>query len=162
MKKFILILAIFLTMTTASATELTGGVSFTVDSARNYVQEEQSDTMEITGPSQFEAGNTQKVVYSYNNAGEIVGITVQYINEPNKAYIYNKRGYLIAVDKYDRPINVYPHRGYRYNLDGNLILTSLTVSKDELFRFAPSGKLIAHSVNGIIYDENRKVIGHGK
>ena len=162
MKKFIYLLALFLIFTPAYAAELKGGVSYTVDSARNYLREEQVNNIEITGPMQFESGNTEKVVYSYSPEGEIIGITVQYINEPNKAYIYNKRGSLIYVDKYDRSVNIYPHRGYRYNLDGKLILTSLTVSKDEMFRFSPDGKLIAHSINGIIYDENSKVIGHGK
>lgn len=162
MKKIILLITFILTLNPAISTELKGGVSFTVDSARNYVQEEQTDNLEITGPFQFEAGNTERVVYSYNPSGEIIGITVQYINEPNKAYIYNKRGGLIYMEKYDRPVSIYPHRGYRYNLDGNLVLTSLTVSKNEMFRFSPSGKLIAHSINGIIYDENGSVIGTGK
>lgn len=148
----------------AKAAPLEGGVSFDVNSARQYVQDGEFDNPDLSGPNYFEGEgkSTERVVYSYNNNGEVVGITVQYINEPKKAYIYNKNRQLISVDIYDKPINIYPHRGYRYNLDKKLILTSLTVSKNELFRFDPKGKLIAHSVNGIIYDENGKVIGSGK
>lgn len=163
MKKLILFLALqIIFIGTTLAKPLEGGVSYDVNSARGYVHEAQVDNIEVTGPTTFSGSNTEKVVYSYNNAGNVIGITVQYINEPTKAYIYDKNGNLIYVDQYDRPVNIYPHRGYRYNLQGKLILTSLTVSKDELFRFSPDGKLLVHSIKGIIYDENGKVIGRGK
>lgn len=164
MKKiFYLLISFLFFISCCSATELNGGVSFNVNSAREYLQKGQQGSIEISGPHTFKDGsNVQEKVYSYNNNGAIIGITVQYKNEPNKAYIYGKNNNLIYIDKYDRPVNIYPHRGYRYNLDGKLILTSLTVSKNELFRFSPEGRLIAHSVNGIIYDENGNVIGSGK
>lgn len=148
----------------AHTVELQGGVSFTVDSARDYVQQGLPDNISLTGPTVFqgEGRNTERVVYSYNNSGAVVGITVVYINEPTRAYIYNKNNQLIYIDEYDKPVNVYPHRGYRYDRQGKLILTSLTVSKNELFRFYPDGSLMAHSLNGIIYDENNNVIGRGK
>jgi len=142
------------------ASELQGGVVYDVNSAREYVNEGLVGNIDISGSSHFVDDNkVQKVVYSRNNSGEIVGITVQYKNEPDKAYIYSKDYNLIYVDKYDKPVDVYPHRGYRYNLNGNLTLTSLTVSKSEQFRFSPDGELIAHAVKGIIYDEGGNVIG---
>lgn len=145
------------------AIELQGGVKYSVDSAREYIQEGLPDNVNIPeNYYQLQSDNVERTVYSYNNAHEIIGITVAYINEPAKAYIYSKNGRLIYMDKYDKPVNAYPHRGYRYDLNGKLILTSLTVSKNELFRFSPNGKLIAHSVNGVIYDENGNVIGSGK
>ena len=73
-----------------------------------------------------------------------------------------KRYGFIYVEKYDRPVNEYPHRGYRYDLSGNLVLTSLTVSKNEMFRFEPDGTLVVHSINGVIYDEQGNVIGRAK
>jgi len=164
MKKIIYLFISFLILTTpvyATAIQQ-GGVSYTVDSARDYVQEGQQNSIEISGPYEFSAKNTEKVVYSYNNSGEVIGITVQYINEPTKAYIYGRNKTLIFIDKYDKPVNIYPHRGYRYDMDGKLNLSSLTVSKNEMFRFSPSGKLIAHSLNGITYDEVGNVIGTAK
>lgn len=147
----------------AQALELQGGVKYSVDSARDYIQEGLPDNVNIPEKYyQLQSDNVEKTVYSYNNSHEIIGITVAYINEPAKAYIYNKNGTLIYMDKYDKPVNVYPHRGYRYDLNGKLILTSLTVSKNELFRFSPNGSLLVHSVNGIIYDKNGNVIGSGK
>ena len=92
----------------------------------------------------------------------VIGITVQYINEPDKAYIYGPDKTLIYMDKYDKPVSVFPHRGYRYTIDGKLNLTSLSVSPNEHYRFSPSGSLIAHSVDGIIYDENGSQIGTAK
>lgn len=139
-----------------------GRVSFTVNSAREYIQDGLPENTKIPAKYyQFQAKNVEKAVTSYNNSGEVVGLTVQYINEPAKAYIY-KKGHLAYYEIYDNPVNVYPHRGYRYDLDGNLVMTSLTVSKNELYRFSAEGELIAHSINGIIYDEAGKVIGTGK
>ena len=146
----------------AFAKAIEGGVSFTVDSARDYIQQGQNNNTAISGPFQLQEDNVEKTVYSYNNSGEVIGITVQYVNEPTKAYIYNKNKNLIYMEKYDNSTNIYPHRGYRYDLSGKLNLTSLSVSKNEHFRFSPEGKLIAHSINGVIYDENGNIIGHGK
>lgn len=164
MRKILYLLISFLIFfNCAFGIELHGGVKYSVDSAREYIQEGLPDNVNIPeNYYQLQSDNVEKTVYSYNNAHEIVGITVAYINEPAKAYIYNKNGTLIYMDKYDKPVNVYPHRGYRYDLNGKLILTSLTVSKNELFRFSPNGALLVHSVNGIIYDENGNVIGSGK
>lgn len=163
MKRHFYLLILFLILGQVTfAMELTGGVQYDVNSARQYVQENQTDNIEITGPYQLQTNNTEKVVYSYNNSGDIVGITVQYKGDRNTAYIYNKNKDLIYIDKYDKPVNIYPHRGYRYDMNGKLNLTSLTVSKNELFRFSPDGKLLVHSINGVIYDENGKIIGTGK
>lgn len=168
MKRIIYTLLSLLILTSpALAIELQGGVAYTVDSAREYVQDGQADNLSnvnASGSEYFdEDKNTvQKKVYSYNNNGDVVGTTVQYKNEPTKAYIYGRNNNLIAIDKYDRPVDIYPHRGYRYNLEGKLTLTSLTVSKNEMFRFTPDGELIAHAINGVIYDENGNVIGTAK
>ena len=125
MNKIIYLIFSFLLLTTpAISIELQGGVKFDVDSAREYLQDGQENTAEITGPFRFQAKNTEKVVYSYNNAGTVIGVTVQYINEPAKAYIYGRDKSLIYMDKYDKSVDIYPHRGYRYDLDGRLTLTS--------------------------------------
>lgn len=142
------------------AVELQGGVKYNVDSAREYIQQGMPDG--ITIPEKYfrlQARGLKESITSYNKSGKIIGITVQYVNDPTKAYIYNEDKKLIFVDKYDKPIDVYPHRGYRYTPEGKLFLTSLTVSSDEAFRFAPDGRLIAHSLNGTTYDENGGVIG---
>jgi hypothetical protein len=160
---FYILISLIIVISPTFAQPIQGGVSFDVNSAREYVQEGQSDSADVSGPMFYENGsNVEKVVYSYNNGGEVIGITVQYINDSQTAYIYGKNKNLIYIDKYDKPVDVYPHRGYRYNLDGKLTLTSLTVSKKEMFRFTPDGALIAHSVKGITYDESGKVIGKSK
>lgn len=160
---FLLFTFCFLLFTSiASAKPIEGGVTYTVDSARQYLQEGLPQGINIPDKYyQVQTDNIDKMVTSYNNNGEVVGVTVQYINEPTKAYIY-KRGNLTYVEYYDKPVSIFPHRGYRYNLDGGIVSSSLSVSKNESFRFDSKGKLIAHSVNGIIYDENQNVIGSGK
>lgn len=162
MKKMILLITTLLVFSGAVySQELQGGVKFNVDSARNYVQQAQTDRIKVSGPTYFLKTDKSfgKIVYSYNNSGDVIGVTVQSRENPLMAYIYGSSNNLKYVDKYDRDINLFPHRGYRYNLDGRLILTSLTVSKYEQFRFSPGGKLLAHSIRGVIYDESGNQIG---
>ena len=155
-------LILFLTQP-AFSMEIDGGVTYNVDSAREYVFEGKPKDVEINAPYLFaKSSSVERTVYSYNNLNRVIGITVLYKNEPDKTYIYAQDKRLIYVEQYDKPVCEYPHRGYRYDIDGNLVLTSLTVSKDEMFRFEPNGKLIVHSVSGIIYDENGNIIGRGK
>lgn len=163
MRNFLYLIIILLIFAKAvNAAVIEGGVSYTVNSAREYLQDGQPNGVDIRDDYyQIQADKVAKMVTSYNNSGEVVGVTVQYINEPTKAYIY-KNGHLAYVETYDKPISIYPHRGYRYNLDNQLVSTSLSVSKSELFRFDSNGKLLVHSVKGVIYDENGNVIGHGK
>lgn len=144
----------------ASAVELQGGVKYSVDSAREYIQQGFPDGVNIAeNYYKLRAKGVKASVTSYNKAGDVIGITVQYVNEPTMAYIYDEDKKLIFVDKYDKPTDVYPHRGYRYTAEGKLFLTSLTVSPNETFRFEPEGRLVAHSVDGVTYDENGNVIG---
>lgn len=159
MKKILILLIMVFIPNFAFSKIIEGGVRFDVDSAREYVQDGQQNNIEIVGHATFDSNNVSKLVYSYNNSHAIIGITVQYKGESDRAYIYGPDNRLKYVDKYDRDVNLYPHRGYRYNLAGELVDTSLTVSRTEKFRFSPEGKLIAHSLKGIIYDENGKIIG---
>lgn len=163
MKKFLYLILCFcilhFTLCT-EAIELQGGVKYSVDSAREYIQEGMPDGVNISEKYfKMQTRGVEKSVTSYNKSGEVIGITVQYINDPKMAYIYDEDKKLIFVDKYDKPVNVYPHRGYRYTAEGKLFLTSLTVSPNETFRFESEGRLIAHSIDGVTYDENGNVIG---
>lgn len=160
MKK-VLLLFFFLLSLPACAMQLQGGVYYDVNSARDYVFEE-IPKFQYSGYLNFERNSEiEKIVYSHNTNGEIIAITVLYRKEMNKAYVYGTDKKLIYVDIYDKNVNLYPHRGYRYDLKGNLILTSLSVSENEHFRFDPDGNLIAHSINNVIYDEKGRVIGSG-
>lgn len=164
MKKFSLIILFIIFFTPmAIGASIEGGVSYNVEEAREYVFEGKPQNVEVNQPYILKINNAiERKVYSYNNNNKLIGVTVLYKNEPDKTYIYDANNRLIYVEQYDKSVNVYPHRGYRYDMNGTLVLTSLTVSKEEMFRFEPNGRLIVHSVNGIIYDENGNVIGRGK
>lgn len=161
--KNIIILAFIISFLTSCsfALELQGGVKYDVDTAREFVKQGQNKPVSLKTNVVFnqDDSNIKKALYSYNNSGDIIGITVLYKDEPDAAYIFGPNENLIYIDKYDKDVDIYPHRGYRYDLDENLVLTSLTVSKNELFRFTPDGKLLVHSINNVIYDENGNVIG---
>lgn len=164
MKKIILTIVCILISNICPAVTIDGGVKYTTQSAREYVFNDIPQfKLDANIPYFFKRGtNVERLIYSYDNYNNIIGITVQYKNELNKAYIYNRDKNLIYIDIYDKNTNLYPHRGYRYDMRGKLILTSLSVSKDEHFRFDYKGNLIAHSINNIIYDENGNQIGHSK
>ena len=164
MKKFILLTLCLLVSNITFATTIDGGVKYTAQSAREYVFDGIPQfKLNANIPYHFKRGtNVEQMAYSYDNYNNIVGITVQYKNELNKAYIYDADKNLMYIDIYDKNTNIYPHRGYRYNMKGELILTSLSVNKKEHFRFDKQGNLIAHSLNDIIYDENGNIIGHAK
>ncbi len=165
MKKFfVFFIFIFLVLSLPVRAEkiITGGVSYNVDEAREYVFDD-VQPFKIDTKYVFErSDNVERIVYSYDNNHKIIAATVLYKSEMNKAYIYDENKKLIYVDIYDKNVNLFPHRGYRYNLKGKLVLTSLSVSKDEHFRFDAYGNLLAHSINGTIYDENGNVIGTAK
>lgn len=164
MKKIFLTIVAILISTTSFATVIEGGLKYNTQTAREYVFNDIPQfKLDANIPYYFKRStNVEKLIYSYDNYNNIIGITVQYKNELNKAYIYDKDKNLIYIDLYDKNTNLYPHRGYRYNMQGKLILTSLSVNKDEHFRFDYQGNLIAHSVNNIIYDENGNQIGTSK
>ncbi|MCL5459712.1 hypothetical protein M3M33_13840, partial [Loigolactobacillus coryniformis] len=84
-----LLLSFLIFTNCAFAIQLEGGVKYSVDSARDYVQDGIPDGVEISDDYyQMQAKSADKVVYSYNNAGDVVGVTVQYVNEPTMSYIY--------------------------------------------------------------------------
>lgn len=141
---------------------LSGGVTYNVKTARQYVQSSQvNEIAPIKKHLTFvNDDNILKMTYSYQDVNHMIARTVVYKGETQSAYIYDgTTNQLKYIDKYDKDVNTYPHRGYRYNLEGKLILTCLTINNNEQYRFSPDGKLLAHSANGIIYDENGKIIG---
>ena len=154
------ILILFIS-TNCFATTIDGGVKYDVNSAREYVFSDMPQfKLNADTPYYIKRGpNIGHLIYSYDNNNNILATTVQYKNELNRAYIYNKEKNLIYIDIYDKNTSQYPHRGYRYNMQGKLILTSLSISKNEHYRFDYMGNLISYTKNKIIYDENGKQIG---
>ena len=162
-KKLLILLFLFFAISCSSfSIELTGGVTYTVNSARDYLFQNIPKPNISSNYIFARTSNVEKVIYSYDTDNRVIGITVLYKDDFTQAYIYDENKKLIYVDKYDKNVNLYPHRGYRYNMQSKLILTSLSVSKNEHFRFDSQGNLIAHSINNIIYDENGNVIGSSK
>lgn len=164
MKKIIyLVLILALSNLSVYADSISGGVNYTVNSARQYVQSSQVNKIDpLKSHLVFQdQGNVEKITYSYIYEDQKMAKTVVYKGESTTAYIYDGTiNKLMYIDKYDKNINIYPHRGYRYNLEGKLVLTSLTIDNNEQYRFSPGGKLLAHSQNGTIYDEQGNVIGN--
>ncbi|MFA7658768.1 MAG: hypothetical protein WCY19_04985 [Candidatus Gastranaerophilaceae bacterium] len=160
MKKFIIVLGIiFIVSQSVFATELQGGISYTVDSAREYIQQGQVNDIGPQGHLYYD-GNSYNadVIYGYNSNNVPIGFDVRFKDDLTISYTYGMDNRLRSIAKYDKPSDTYPHRGYIYNTGGKLIKTTLMVSKNNGFAFTPNGKLITHMVNGIGYLGNTNII----
>lgn len=96
--------------------------------------------------------------------GRVKGYAIVYEDNPEYVYYYSNGGYLVAVDldkKYNQ--NAYPYKIGKYNaLTGNLISIGLFVSDDEQYVYSKNGKLKAHWVGDIGYNEKGRPIASRK
>lgn len=160
MKKFIIALSIvFIASQIAFADQLQGGVSYNESTAREYIQQGQINDIGPQGHLYYD-GNSYNadVIYGYNSNNVPIGFEVRFKDDLTVSYTYGMDNRLKFVTKYDRPSDIFPHRGYEYNTSGKLIKTTLITSKNNGFAFTPKGKLIAHLVNGIGYLGNTNII----
>ena len=88
------------------------------------------------------------------------GYVVIYHDNPDYAYYYSTGGYLVAIDFDDKyRDNTYPYKIGKYSpLTGNLISIALYISEDEQYSYSKNGKLKAHWVGHVGYNEKGKII----
>lgn len=160
MKKLFISLGLILLFTqSAFATELQGGISFDVNSARQYVQQGQIDDIGPQGHLYYDGNSSNAdIIYTYSANNVPIGFNIQYKDDLTTSYVYGMDNRLRYIDKYDKPTNIYPHRGYRYTPDGKLYNTGLTISKYNGFIFKPNGKLRTRIVNGFCYLGNTNIL----
>ena len=173
MKKFLITLLLFLIMLPAGAKTLTGGVVYTVESARKAAFEgiEYEISMEpfkkymtdpgFISPAKTEGGKPKvskkgrRVVwFSSGNYGVI------YYKNPILGYLYNKNGQLIYIEISTN--TTFPYIQKKYDVAGNLVGVGLVVEKNESFVYTIDKKMIAHWVGNVRYDEQGNVVGFRK
>jgi len=179
-KRFCLFLFLFFLITEVSFAEntmlLTGFVSYTVESAKRIAFdgiEKKLDKAKIL-PYRVDSNNKEnqyvlknglrlkdRTVMSFQMYNEkINGYVVIYHDSPEYAYYYTSGGYLVAIDLDDKfKENIFPYKIGKYSpLTGNLISVALYVSDDEQYAYTKNGKLKAHWVGSIGYNEKGKII----
>lgn len=155
---------------------LTGSVAYTVESARELAfsglqrkidkelilpfridENNKENRLALKNNTQIN-GRTIMAFYMYN--GKINGYVITYNYRPEYSYYYTTSGYLVAVDVDDKfQENTFPYKIGKYSpLTGNLISIALYISDDEQYAYTKDGKLKAHWVGNIGYNEKGKII----
>lgn len=173
-----LIFALFLSGLNASSndTVLHGSVAYTVESARKMafegldlrldkkllepylIDENNKENREaIKNGRQVKGRNIMSFIMA---KGMVKGYAIVFDDKPEYVYYYSNGGYLIAVDldkKYNE--SSYPYKMGKYSaVTGNLVSIGLYISEEEQYVYTKNGKLKAHWVGNIGYNEKGRPI----
>lgn len=173
-----LIFALFLSGLNAYSndTVLHGSVAYTVESARKMafegldlrldkkllepylIDENNKENREaIKNGRQIKGRNIMSFIMA---KGMVKGYAIVYDDKPEYVYYYSNGGYLIAVDL-DKKYNEasYPYKMGKYSaVTGNLVSIGLYISEEEQYVYTKNGKLKAHWVGNIGYNEKGRPI----
>lgn len=168
MKKLVLlILTIFLTMP-AGATTLTGGVTYTVESARkeafanveyklpqklidsNRIDPNFEENKRAIKKGESEFGDRYLTQFSAGGYGLVYKDNLYF------EFNYASNGKIESIGK--RSGLKCPVKLYKYNQQNELIQIALYVTLKENYIFEPNGQLIAHWIENKCYDINGNLI----
>lgn len=153
-----------LTISVANSSVLKGGVSFTVEQARQNAFQKISLKIDMKDYSEFfidknyrkniallvKNKNKYRDRYLMKFSDGTYGIS--YIKNLRVIYYYDPKGQLYALDICTS--ESYPRKSFKYNIDGELEGVSFDVSSEERFIFDINKKLVAHWIGNNGYDEN--------
>lgn len=182
MKRFILILMLFFALPAFSQAEenstvLNGSIQYTVDSARKLAfsglslkldkkelepfwsdKNRDENVAAIKSRKEF----ADRYIMSFSS-GIVKGYAVTYKNKPEYSYYYTQGGYLAAVDfDPNSDKEIFPYKVGKYDAFGRLISVGLYISEEEQYSYTKSGKLKAHWVGDIGYNDKGRVIANRK
>jgi len=169
MKKAILLLVLLMCILPVRADLiLTGGVDYTVKSAREELLNEAQTQIDL----RLIVLNIYDVRHQENIKCLLKGETslkdrtlasfsdstyaVMYNSDKFHVWYYSNEGILLYAEKKDGI--GYPYKSFKYDINGKLVNMGLRVSKGETFIYTPNGKLLAHWVDSKGYDEFGKIV----
>ena len=173
MKNLFIILLLLITLPAVSKT-LTGGVVYTVESAREAAFDgiEYEISMEpfknymtdpgFISPAKTEGGKPKvskkgrKIVQFYR--GEYC---INYNDSPSRDYYYNASGGLMAIGVFvenKHTVKKYPKLYVKYNVAGHLESVTYYTARGESFTYDKNKSFIVHWKNNKCYDFNGKII----
>lgn len=175
MKKILITILLIMSMLPAAAKTLTGGVVYTVESAREAAFEgiEYEISMEpfkkyMKDPGFIAAAKTEGGKPRVSKRGRMLQwfsdgeYAVIYNTNINYVYYYDINGKLGSVEIRNKYRNSYPFLSRKYDTNGKLVLVGLFVSKQESFAFTPDKSLTSYWIKDTCYDSAGKVIGKRK
>lgn len=178
MRKFLItILFLLISFMPVSALTLSGGVEYTVQSARDLAFQNLSKTYDVNlirlnkkhisldsvkveeGKIHIEKSlfEKERVFTPFYRNGELISYSTAYADDLYHMYYYDKAGCFIAIDVSDKELNVFPHKIAKYNKFGKLVSVAFVVSDREQFIFRPNGKLVVHWKDNAAFDKNGKL-----
>ncbi len=166
MKKFFLLL--ILLSAPAFGQILTGGVEYSIETARqelsnqkpitidyllvkaNFVDKSHKENLTSLLKGKTELKDRTLAIFSDGSYG------INYHNTPNYVWYYQNNGLLMNVEI--KTSLTFPCKAYKYTPSGELVNKTLRVSEEETFIFSTKGKLIGHWLGKNCYDENGNII----
>ena len=157
----------------AAAKTLSGGVVYTVESAREAAFEgiEYEISMEpfkkyMKDPGFIAAAKTEGGKPRVSKRGRLLtfysegSYSTFYKKNSNYTYFYDNHGNLqyVGVRLKKNNNNNYPILGKKYDLNGKLIAVFFDVSAVESFVYTPAKKLVAHWIGDKCYDSHGDVL----
>ena len=168
MKRFILLLFIFILSTAVQAKIITGEVEYNEEIAREETFSKPIEKISFDKLYNrfFDSNNTENLNNLYKGITELKDrklakfsdgtYGIQYYDDPMYSWYYSQNGKLINFTQKDSM--GYPCRITKFKPDGNVANTGIRVSERESFIYSPNGKLIAHWLGNNCYDEYNNVI----
>ena len=168
MKRFILLLFIFIFSLSVQAQILTGEIKYNTETARTETFSKPIEKISFDKIYNhfFDSNNIENLNSLYQGITELKdrklakfsdgSYGVQYYDDPMFSWYYSQNGKLINFTQKDS--ESYPHRVTKFKPDGSVTNTGYRVSEKESFIFTPAGKLLAHWLGNNCYDENNNII----
>ena len=169
MKKFICLLIIFVfTGCAAQSVTLSGGVSYTVNEARQIAFDGVAQKIDMSKYKEYFVDKNYEKNQELLDRGktryrdrEIIKFSdgyygVCYKNNKNISFYYDKTGCLNSFSVVI--IDDYPQKGAIYDKNGDLRTTFLNVSHTEQFVFNLDKKLISHWIGKNCYNEKGELV----
>ena len=168
MKKLILIFALFIFMLPCQSTVITGEVKYDYELAReetlkkpltpvsfefirlHLIDKNREENLENIKLGITQTQNRKLATFSDGGYG------VEYFDDPEFAWFYDFGGRLTSFTQKDSLI--YPCRTTRYKPDGSVANVGLKISDRESFIYNTDGKLIAHWLGEVCFDEMNNVV----
>lgn len=167
-KLFLLISLIIFCILPVSSKTLTGGISFTVESARQYSfnNVQYKIDMNLYKEHFVDKNNEENKKALANNKTHYKGrylthystgdYSVNYKNNSLYVFYYNSNGTLLYIGIYKG--TAYPELSYMYDINGNLDSVTLSPSNDEQYMFDLNKTLQAHWKGKNCYDEKGELV----
>ena len=168
MKRFIIIVFLFLFSVQAQAKIITGEVEYNADIARNETFSKPIEKISFDKIYNhfFDSDNIENLNYLFKGITELKdrklakfsdgSYGIQYYDDPMYSWYYSSNGRLINFTLKDSMD--YPCKITKYKPDGSIANQGYRVSENESFLFTPQGKLLAHWLGDNCYDEYNNVI----